>query len=325
MGRPLPEMSVVLLTPGTYATIRRTIGCLRAQTVRDRLEIVIVAPKAPVLGLDRGELADFFSVQVVEVDPILSGAAARAAGIRRATASVVALGEDHSFPDPDWAATLIAAHRQPWAVVGPVVDNANPGTAISWANHLVEYGPWIEPAAPGPVEFLPGHNSAYKRDLLLDYGPELGAMLEAECLLHQDLRRRGYQVYLEPRARTRHLNYSKPFSWIPAHFHGSRLFAAARTRYGRWGISKRLVYGGASVLIPLVRLRRIQDQARKALGVGRFLRLLPIIGAVLLVSAAGEMAGYVSGPGRAMQALSRLEFQRPLHLSRTDQESLYAR
>ena len=236
MGQPLPEMSVVLLTPGTYETIRRTIGCLRAQTVRDRLEIVIVAPKASALGLDQAELAGFFRVRVVEADPIRSGAAARAAGICQATAPVVALGEDHSFPDPDWAEALIAAHRQPWAVVGPVVDNANPGTAISWANHLVEYGPWIAPAVPGPVEFLPGHNSAYKRDLLLDYGPELGAMLEAECLLHQDLRRRGYQVYLEPRARTRHLNYSKPFSWIPAHFHGSRLFAAARTRYGRWSL-----------------------------------------------------------------------------------------
>ena len=325
MGQPLPEMSVVLLTPGTYETIRRTIGCLRAQTVRDRLEIVIVAPKASALGLDQAELAGFFRVQVVEADPIRSGAAARAAGICQATAPVVALGEDHSFPDPDWAAALIAAHRQPWAVVGPVVDNANPGTAISWANHLVEYGPWIAPAAPGPVEFLPGHNSAYKRDLLLDYGPELGAMLEAECLLHQDLRRRGYQVYLEPRARTRHLNYSLPFSWIPAHFHGSRLFAAARTRYGRWSLGKRLVYGGASVLIPLVRLRRIRDQARKTLGAGRFLRLLPMIGAVLLVSAVGEMAGYVGGPGRAMQELSRLEFQRPLHLSRKDQEARHDR
>jgi hypothetical protein len=322
MGQRLPEMSVVLLTPTGYETIRRTLKHLRAQTVRDRLEIVIVAPAASGLGLDWGELADFFKVQVVEVGPFSSVAAARAAGIRQALAPIVALAEDHCFPAPDWAAALIAAHRQPWAVVGPLVANANPGSAISWANHLVEYGLWTEPAVPGPVEFLPGHNSAYKRALLLDYGPELPAMLEAECLLHQDLRSRGHQVYFEPRARTYHLNYSKPFSWIPAHFYGSRLFASARARYGRWSLKKRLVYGGAAVLIPLVRLRRIWPKAQAALGSERFRRLLPIVSAVLLVSACGEMAGYLGGPGQAMQHLSRLEFQRPLHLSERDQEAL---
>jgi GT2 family glycosyltransferase len=322
MGQRLPEMSVVLLTPTGYETIRRTIRYLRAQTVRDRLEIIIVAPAASALDLDWAELGDFFRVQVVEAGPFFSGAAARAAGICRAEAPIVALGEDHSFPEPGWAEALIAAHRGPWAVVGPGVDNANPGTSISWANHLVEYGPWTEPAVPGPVEFLPGHNSAYKRTLLLEYGPKMAAMLEAECLLHQDLRRRGYQVYFEPRARTRHLNYSKPFSWIPAHFHGSRLFGSARAQYGRWSTGQRLVYGAAAVLIPLVRLRRIWPKAHAALGVKQFLRLLPTLSAVLLVSAVGEMAGYVSGPGRSVQQLSRLEFQRPLHLSRRDQETL---
>ena len=322
MGQPSAEMSVVLLTPGGYDTIRRTIKHLRAQTVRDRLEIVIVAPAASGLGLDRRELADFFGVQVVEVGPILSTAAARAAGIQKAGAPIVALGEDHCFPAPDWAEALIAAHRQPWAVVGPVVANANPGTAISWANHLVEYGPWTEPAVPGPVEFLPGHNSAYKQPLLLEYGPELAAMLEAECFLHQDLREKGHQVYFEPRARTCHLNYSNPLSWIPAHFYGSRLFASARVRYGRWGLKERLAYGGAAVLIPLVRLRRLWAKARTTLGARRFLRLLPVVGAVLVVSAVGEMAGYLSGPGRSVQELSRLEFQRPLHLSKKDREAL---
>jgi hypothetical protein len=325
MGPGLPEMSVVLLTPKGYETIRRTIGHLRAQTVRDRLEVVIVAPAAAGLDLDRADLADFAGVQVVEVGPLRSAAAARAAGIRRATAAIVALGEDHSFPDPGWAAALIAAHRQPWAAVGPMVANANPDTVISWANHLVEYGPWMEAASPGPVDFLPGHNSAYKRALLLNYGPDLEAMLEAECLLHQDLKSRGHQVYFEPRARTRHLNYSRPFSWMPSHFHGSRIFAAARARYGGWGSKERLVYGGGAVLIPLVRLGRIWTKARPALGLGRLLGLLPAVMAVLLVSAAGEMAGYLTGPGRAMQKLTALEFQRPSHLSRRDQGVLHDR
>jgi hypothetical protein len=44
-----PALSVVLATPGDHETIRRTIGFLRAQTVADRLELVIVVPSAITL------------------------------------------------------------------------------------------------------------------------------------------------------------------------------------------------------------------------------------------------------------------------------------
>ena len=40
----LPEMSVVVVTPDRYETIRKTIRHLKAQTVREKLEIVFVAP-----------------------------------------------------------------------------------------------------------------------------------------------------------------------------------------------------------------------------------------------------------------------------------------
>ena len=54
------EMSVVIVTPDHYDTIRKTLRHIRAQNVRDRLEVVIVAPSANRLGLDEAELRDFF-------------------------------------------------------------------------------------------------------------------------------------------------------------------------------------------------------------------------------------------------------------------------
>jgi hypothetical protein len=39
-------MSVVLITPDNYGAIRKTIGHLRAQTVKNCLELVIVAPQS---------------------------------------------------------------------------------------------------------------------------------------------------------------------------------------------------------------------------------------------------------------------------------------
>ncbi len=200
MSGSSPEMSVVLVTPDRYETIRKTVEHLRAQTVKDRLELVIVAPSAEQLALNDSEVNDFFQFRIVAVGEIRSIARAHAAGIRQASAPVVVLSEDHSFPEAGWAEALIERHRQPWAVVGPVVRNANPDSLMSWADFLLGYGTWLEPAPAGEINYLPGHNSSYKRAILLDYNRELEAMLETEFVLHRDLRAKGHRLYLEPAA-----------------------------------------------------------------------------------------------------------------------------
>lgn len=161
-----PAMPVILITPDRYQTIRKTIRHLRAQTARNRLEVVIVAPSFDALDLDEKELEDLPPVCVVEIGPIQSIGLTYAAGIRRARAPVVALAEDHSYPDTDWA----EAHQQPWAIVGPLARNANPGSIVGWADLFIAYGPWLEPAPGKEMDCLPGHNSSYKRELLLPYG-----------------------------------------------------------------------------------------------------------------------------------------------------------
>ncbi|MGH7896864.1 MAG: glycosyltransferase family 2 protein, partial [Candidatus Binatia bacterium] len=142
-GEDFPAMSVVLATPGDFRMLRATIGHLLAQTARARLEIVLVTPAADRLGLDAAELAPFAAVQVVATGSMRSKASANAAGVRRARAEVVALAEDHCFPEPEWAAALIRRHAEPWAAVGPVISNANPATLISWSDLVVNYGPWL--------------------------------------------------------------------------------------------------------------------------------------------------------------------------------------
>ena len=67
MDRSSPEMSVVIITPDRFAAIRRAITHLRAQSVRDQLEVVIVAPSAEELEADDLELAPFHSVQVLSL------------------------------------------------------------------------------------------------------------------------------------------------------------------------------------------------------------------------------------------------------------------
>ncbi len=312
-----PEISVVIVTPDNYYTIRNTILCLRKQTAIGRMEVVIVAPSAESINGYSSELSDFPWVKTVEVGKIESIAEGNAAGIRRATAPIVALAEDHSFPTPGWAQALIEAHRQPWAAVGPVVRNANPSGRVSWADLLIGYGPWLDPNEGGIIEHLPGHNSSYKREILLEYGPQLEDMLEAESVLHWNLREKGYQLYLEPAAKISHVNFGLISSWIPAMFHSGRVFAATRAQ--GWSIPRRLFYTVCSPLIPAVRFSRIIGQLKGSDSSHNLPRgTLPTLVIGLLVSALGEMLGYALGTGKAKQKLADLEFHRIRHISIKD-------
>ena len=87
----LPDMSVVLITPDRYETIRRVVEALRQQTVREKLEIVIVGPSCEQLGLPVSEFVHFAGYQVVETKDMTSTSLARAAGIKVAKGSVVAM------------------------------------------------------------------------------------------------------------------------------------------------------------------------------------------------------------------------------------------
>ena len=306
-GRRKPALSVIIVTPDSYDTIRNLVGALRAQTVRDALELVIVAPAAAALRADIGDLDDFCCWRIVELGILRSVARAKTAGIRCATAPVVVMTEDHSLPDPAWAQALIDAHGQGWAAVGPAMCNGNPESLISWADFIIGYGPWFDPPAAGEVDDLPGHNTSYKRDLLLEYKDRLEELLAAESILHQELRARGRRLYLEPAARTFHSNFTQPSRWIPYLCYSGRLFAAQRVY--SWPLLRRAAYSAGACLIPLVRLKRLVPGIRRSRP-----DLLPRVLAPLLfalvVDAVGQWLGYTFGAGQAAEKVARLEFHR---------------
>jgi len=310
MNRADTQLSVIVLIPDDSNSNDRTLAHLRAQTVSDRLEIVLVAPDNVAVNEQTTDFDQFNAVKIVRIRDMTSTPDARAAGVNAASAPLVALAEDHSFPEPDWAERLIAAHEGRWAAVGPAVGNANPRHALSWANLAIEYGLWMHPVTSGQAEHLPGHNSVYKRHVLLDYGDELSTMLEAESILQWDLRSRGHLLFLEANAKTFHLNYTLFGPSLLQRVLGGRLFAAARAR--KWTIWKRLFYGATSPLIPLRRAPRIINDLRRVGRLGQFAGQMAILLPLLLVcDAIGEMCGYCFGRRRAMIArISDMEFSR---------------
>ncbi len=305
-----PALSVVLLAPGGTAALAVVLRRLQAQTILSDLELVLVMPATAAPAVRPERLAGFRAVRQVHVSAITAIGPAYAAGVRAAQAEVVALGEDHCFPEPDWAEALLAAHGEGIAAVGPALRNANPGNAVSWADLLIAYAPWLHPAPALDTAFLPGHNSSYRRAVLLACGERLEALLDTETLLHWELRQRGLRLRLQPRAIAAHTNFGQLFPWLPVQFRCGRMFAAARC--GGWSPMARLLYGVAAPLIPPRRLWRIgRELARPE---RRGLRLPPGTWWLLLLGLAadglGQLTGALLGPGDAARGFAEAEFER---------------
>jgi hypothetical protein len=312
-----PALSVIFATPDCYETIRETMRHLRTQTVKHLLEIIIVAPSASLLHADESELEGFCRVRIVEVGSVTSIGSANAKGVRQASAPIVALAEDHAFPAPGWAEALIAAHRHPWAVVGPVFRNPNdPKNVIAWADFLTGEGEYLALRESGLVERLPGNNCSYKRAILLEYEPQLETMMETETFIHKDLRQKGHQLYLESGAQVSHLNFERMFAFISIKYLSGRIFGAARAQ--GWSFFFRLFYACGTPLIPWVRYRRLRKPWE---ALRENIKLpwgaIPMAWCGLLISATGEMIGCCFGAGQAVAKRQKLEFHRIQHLKKS--------
>jgi hypothetical protein len=313
-----PVLSVVLASEDGLHSIQAAVDSLRAQTICARLELVVVSPgrmSAP------SELDEFHSVQFVEA-PFEAPGEALAAGAVAARAPIVAMGEDHAFPDPDWAEIVVDAHRGPWAVVGTAVANANPGTIFSWANLLLAYGRWLRPVPTGPIDSCPSSYATYKRRLLLEFGEELGSTLEREGALQERLRAAGHSSYLDARTRLRHVNPSRMLPSISLRFNAGRLYAATRAERGGWSGSRKALYVAGSPLLPFLRGLRIGRELAQR-GVAISPRVAGGLAVGVVLDAVGQLAGYARGPGDSAARLGRFEYQRERHITARDRASLF--
>ena len=321
-AEPPPAISVILVATEDYALIRPAVRNLTAQ--RDAaIELVIPGPQAVERSIrpeDRADLATFAYWRHVVVPEGTRFDEARAAGVRAASAPIVAFAEDHSFPQPGWAAALVDAFQDGGvSVVGPVVENGNPGSTVSWANFLLEYGEWMPPGRPDGRTHLPGHNSAYRRELLLALGSRLTSMIESESVLHWQLARDGHRLKQEPRARTRHMNFSRLRPSLALRYHLGRQFAANRAE--QWPGPKRAAYAAAFPLIAAVRVARVARTGVGSRALPAVIRALPLVAVMVTVASIGEAVGNITRrAGSSAVFLNDIEHDRRRFMRNSERE-----
>jgi len=118
MNAATPDLTVIMATPKRCATIRRPLRFLQQQTNRERIELILLGPEDSSFDdLDPALLAGFARCLKMAVGPIEEVERAFAPGIAAATAPVVALLENHVYPEPSWGEAIVRAYQGPWTVV----------------------------------------------------------------------------------------------------------------------------------------------------------------------------------------------------------------
>lgn len=302
-----PDLTIVLVVGERRD---RAVGCLASvlrQEVADRLEVLLfdLAPgePPPLPGSDHP------AVRVLRRPPDTLFSAVKAEGVRLASAPVVAFVEEHARVRPGWAGALIEAHRGPWAGVGPEMHNGNPEVRFSRVIQLINYHSWMPPAPRAEFGMLPGHNSSFKRDVLLSYGERLDDLLRAEALLHLQLHRDGHRLLLEPAAGVEHVNESSLGSAARGRFLWNRIYAPLRARAFGWSRTRRLAYILGMPLVPFYTLALLFLflARRRPQWLPTALAGAPAIFGAQLAAGAGQSLGLLLGTGDAEARFTRFE------------------
>lgn len=327
---PPSRLAVIYCVSGSLANIQKTLDCLQAQSAADRIDLLLTA-NSPALLKEaeasvraRGVLLEPLFLLHQETDP----AAARLIAAKEASAEIMTIAEDHSFPEDNFAEELLAVFASCSTILAasPDIHNPNPRSAVSRAQFLLTHG-MLEPAPSlrrtQDVERLPWHNTTYRREAFLAAAHDVGLM-QAESLLQEEIRR------LFPHARfvhchrtiLRHVNMSRLAPAVDHAFHGGRIFGAERARYHLWNPAARLLHALAFPLVAVLRVVRCMHLLLDRHSIGRSLATSAAACLLAFAHAVGEAVGALWGKGESLNEYTRYECDRIAFLTADERHLL---
>lgn len=293
-----PPLSVIVGTRQGWPAVRLVLDALRDQIASVGGEVVVVDGSGkPAPGAEEsGEQVRWVSRPGESVFEL------REAAWREVRGEIIAITEDHCEPRPDWCAQILRAHAEhPDAVaIGGAVDNGTRERLLDWAAFLMTQSPFMAPFDDDVRVAAGAANSSYKR-----------AGLEASGVRPAGAEDPLRFLALRPQAGDSVVNddqivvdHHQSMGFGPTsvvEFHNGRSIAGyRRSQMGRGDWAR---VGGASVL-PLYRtLRSVRMSARKGRR-NEALRSLPWQVWLQYCNSAGELVGYMTGPGRSPNELN---------------------
>jgi glycosyltransferase involved in cell wall biosynthesis len=295
MGTQPPSISVVIASIVGAPFIDDCLESVKAQAKEAGAEVIVVA--CGTAEYAQRIARKFPWVRVIHEPTRDTVPGLRRRGVEAASGEIIAIIEEHCLAAKDWLRRAVEAYRQgDYGVVGgPVVDYAYTRLR-DWVVYFCEYNGYLPPWQDGETYNLGSANIAYSRSLLLKYKDLLGAGYW-EAALHPRLIADGVKF----RSASSMVVYHRgPFNfgyYLQQRYWFSRAFAGARNLPA----SRKMAYFVAAPLVPLLLFTRMAQRVfRQRCRIDKFAQIVPLLVPVLLVYVAGEVVGYVAGPGDAL-------------------------
>lgn len=291
-----PELSVVIAGHDVREVIGTCLRALAAQPERPRMEVIVADSSSD--GTADLVARDFPWVRLLRESSALGIPQLRTRAIAVSRGAIVAVLDPFSVAAPDWAAAVLAAHRdRDNLVIGGLVElyDATRQGLTGWALYFNEYGLFLPPAPRGPAAIVPGSNVSYKRALLFDGNRPRHAEFW-KTFVNDAAARQGSPLWLEPSIVVA-LNKPVPFlDFLRTRYLHGRCYAAMRSSGDTW--PTRVARAAASPLVAvLLQLRWTRGIWPKRRARGWFLATVPLQLTLFAVWAWGECVGYVRGAG----------------------------
>ena len=295
-----PLLAVILATDN-YERGRQLIESMMRQTIAKRIELVLVTSSPD--GVRRGTAGNnhFHSIIVVPKETVVPLSRSRAAGVHASTAPYIFIAETHAYPDPEVCERIVELLSEGWSLVVPGLRNANPRNGISWGAFLSDYGAWSRVLPAGEIERAPAHNTAFRREVLMDFGDKLEKAFGFGDSLHEGMKSRGQRAWFVPEVAVGHVNIYRIRHWLRERYLSGVLIGGSRSE--KWPWSRRILYVAASPLIPFVVLSRVRSGVREVARRETLpLSTYPIIIGGVILKVLGEVRGYVFGASEKSEA-----------------------
>lgn len=293
------RLSIVIATTHPWPEIRGCLDSLRDQAAAHGAEILVADGDGAGLPEDAARHYPNIKWLVRRGASVFS---LRALGISEAIGDIVAITEDHCRVAPDWCTRILEAHRDhpAAAAIGGAVQNAATSSLIDWANFALVFSPFMPPIRSGESELIALQaNISYKRRVIPEAMGRLGMM---EMLFNRELRERGERLVADGRILVHHDQSHGILRTCASHFHNGRSIAGFRLP-DLTGFARLARIGSTVILPPFLLYLTLRNVARKGQLEDGVLASAPLLLPLVVCHAAGELVGYIAGPGDSPKRL----------------------
>jgi hypothetical protein len=299
----MPEIpiSVVISAPPTGADLLRCLKALWPQAEREGAEVIVEHSGDEAANAIHER---FPQVRYHHHKEALTIHEMRGLGIAASKGQVIALLDAYSIVDSNWLSQVLKAHRENLdPVIGGIVEpyDSASQTLGHWAMYINEYARFMAPREAGRTDILAASNISYKRSALFtEVAPKFPVFWKE--FVNRALVSAGHGLRMEPSIVVHSRKLIPIAAFLRSRYDNGRCFAGMRAADYRRG--RRILYALATPLLPPLFLWRCASHYWvKRRFRAQFLLTIPLQVLLFVSWSAGELAGYLRGPGNSCRVL----------------------